>query len=159
MPVLPSPKYERFAQARAKGMSASAAYVAAGYKKNDGNAARLNGNEKIQARIAELVAAVAQKAITSISFDAKELFLRLEQDIADAKESGDHKAAIAGRLGQLKAFGYMDSPTLTHEHVNGTRIGSPDPADAKTIEDETPRNILAFGPAHRKMIEITGKKG
>jgi hypothetical protein len=40
MPVLPNNKHELFAQGLAKGLSADAAYQAAGYKRDRGNAAR-----------------------------------------------------------------------------------------------------------------------
>jgi len=39
MPALKNPRHEAFAQAHARGMSASAAYVEAGYKANRHNAA------------------------------------------------------------------------------------------------------------------------
>jgi hypothetical protein len=41
MPILPNHKHELFAQGLAKGLSADAAYQAAGYKRDRGNAARL----------------------------------------------------------------------------------------------------------------------
>ena len=57
MPPLANPKHEAFAQARyLDGLTAEEAYVRAGYKRNDGNAARLNGNDRIQARGSELLA-------------------------------------------------------------------------------------------------------
>jgi phage terminase small subunit len=57
MPPLKNPKHELFAQARyLDGLTSDQAYVKAGYKRNDANAARLNGNERIQARGAELLA-------------------------------------------------------------------------------------------------------
>jgi len=55
-------RHERFAQELAKGVSASEAYVNAGYKKNDGNAVRLKGNEKVGARLVELQERAAEKA-------------------------------------------------------------------------------------------------
>src|SRR5689334_18294363 len=51
---LDNTRHEIFATSLCKGMSASAAYVAAGYKRNDGNASRLRWNEKVLARVAEL---------------------------------------------------------------------------------------------------------
>lgn len=62
MPVLTNPKHEAFAQARAKGKSADEAYASAGYSRHDGNAARLSGNERVRARVAELVAKQADKS-------------------------------------------------------------------------------------------------
>ncbi len=54
MPVLPNSKHERFAYGLSKGWTAGDAYEKAGYKRNDGNASRLKGNEKIKARVAEI---------------------------------------------------------------------------------------------------------
>ena len=54
MPALSNPKHERFAQALAKGETADAAYVLAGYEENRGNATRLKANESVLARVAEL---------------------------------------------------------------------------------------------------------
>jgi phage terminase small subunit len=54
MPILPNPRHEKFAQALAKGIPASAAYEEAGYRPNDGNSVRLKGNERIGARVIEL---------------------------------------------------------------------------------------------------------
>jgi hypothetical protein len=62
MPVLPNNKHELFAQGLAKGLSADAAYQAAGYKPHRGNAARLRANEIIQRRIAEILGKAAEKA-------------------------------------------------------------------------------------------------
>jgi phage terminase small subunit len=62
MPVLPNNKHELFAQGLAKGLSADAAYQAAGYKPHRGNAARLRANEIIQRRTAEILGKAAEKA-------------------------------------------------------------------------------------------------
>lgn len=62
MPVLANSRHELFAQELAKGETSSSAYVIAGFKANDGNASRLKGNEKIQARVAEILAAGAARA-------------------------------------------------------------------------------------------------
>lgn len=73
VPALANPKYESFAQALATGMSASDAYVSAGYKANRGNATRLNANESIAGRVAEIVAAGAQRAEASVGRVLREL--------------------------------------------------------------------------------------
>ena len=54
MRALKNPRHEAFAQAHARGMSASAAYVEAGYKANRHNAAALAREEHIRTRVAEL---------------------------------------------------------------------------------------------------------
>jgi hypothetical protein len=54
MPVLANPKHETFAQALARGSSATTAYVEAGYKENRHNAATLARKQHILARVDEL---------------------------------------------------------------------------------------------------------
>lgn len=54
MPALSNAKHERFAQELARGRTQAEAYAAAGYKPDDGNAARLTGNDRIAARVAEI---------------------------------------------------------------------------------------------------------
>src|SRR5215469_10984788 len=80
-PALKNPRHEAFAQALARGMSASAAYVEAGYKANRHNAAALAREEHIRTRVAELqeeqlaihqqatAAAAANKQVTIESLD------------------------------------------------------------------------------------------
>jgi hypothetical protein len=59
MPQLTNPRHELFAQEVARGKTADAAYVLAGYKQNIANASRLKANEKVLARISELQAHAA----------------------------------------------------------------------------------------------------
>ena len=58
---LSNTKHEKYALARASGMSIEDAYVKAGYKPNRGNSARLNTNEGVLARVSELQSRVAAK--------------------------------------------------------------------------------------------------
>src|SRR3954447_11576686 len=129
MSTLSNPKWERFAQARAGGETATAAYVSAGYRPNDSNAARLNGNERVRARIAELQEDKARRMAEIISHDAKAQMDMLVLDIIAAREAGNFNAVMKGHETRLRAFGYLDSPTLTHEHVRGQRL-DPQPAPA-----------------------------
>lgn len=122
MPLLPDPKHEAFAQGLAKGITADKAYQAAGYKAHRSNAARLSANDSIKARVQELQAIAANKVIDDSVFDAKTMFRDLLQDIEDAKAGGDYKAAADLRKFFIRCFGYEDSPTLTQEHVKGTKI-------------------------------------
>ena len=61
MAALKNTKHERFAQARVQGKGIAEAFEAAGYSPNPGNAGRLNNNEHVQARIAELMEGAAEK--------------------------------------------------------------------------------------------------
>ena len=67
MPALSNAKHERFAQELAKGKSATEAYVLAGYAANDSNSARLNGNERVQERVAEILERAAQRTEITIA--------------------------------------------------------------------------------------------
>jgi hypothetical protein len=112
----------------------------------------LNANESIRARVAELQTAAAKKLIEHISFDAIELFKRMEQSIAAAEAAGDHKAAITGRVAVLTAFGYMDSPTLTNEHVRGKPL---EPGEAEKVgEERTERNVVHLADSIRAIRKL-----
>ncbi len=54
MTVLKNQRQELFAQAIAKGKTQLEAYTEAGYKPDDGAAARLSGNVRVKARVTEL---------------------------------------------------------------------------------------------------------
>jgi len=66
-------RHERFAQALARGKTATEAYVLAGYKANDGNASRMKGNERISARVEEIVGRAADRAEVSLERVLREL--------------------------------------------------------------------------------------
>lgn len=67
MPALSNQRHELFAQALAKGETATAAYEAAGYEPNDGNAARLKGNDRVEARVAEILQRAATRAEITVA--------------------------------------------------------------------------------------------
>src|SRR5262249_33188290 len=71
--TLPNLRHERFAQALARGKTATEAYVLAGYKANDGNASRMKGNERISARVQEIVGRAAERAEVSLEQVLREL--------------------------------------------------------------------------------------
>jgi phage terminase small subunit len=66
-------RHERFAQALAQGKTANEAYALAGYKANDGNASRLKGNERISARVQEIVGRAAERAEIDVERILREL--------------------------------------------------------------------------------------
>ena len=59
---LPNQRHERFVLGLFEGKTAEQAYEDAGYKSNDSNASRLNGDEHIQGRLAFLQSKAAEKA-------------------------------------------------------------------------------------------------
>lgn len=88
MPVLKNQRHERFAQLIAKGSTASAAYVAAGYRANDGNAAALKGNQRVKERVAELHGKAAERAAVTKAAVMAELAKIGFANMADYMRSG-----------------------------------------------------------------------
>jgi phage terminase small subunit len=89
MPILENSQYERFAQELATGSSASAAYVAAGYKKHDSNASRLSRNDKVRSRVEELLLAASERAGITRERIQAELAKIAFSDIRMAVQWGD----------------------------------------------------------------------
>ena len=127
MPALKNPRHEAFAQALARGMSASAAYVEGGYKANRHNAAALAREEHIRTRVTELqeeqlaihqqatAAAAANKQVTIESLIA-------EAEAARAKamsEKGGAAAAVSALTAKAKLAG------MWREKVDQHNTGSP----------------------------------
>jgi hypothetical protein len=158
VPVLQDPKHEAFAQALARGQTADKAYVEAGYKPNRGNASTLKAKQSIQARVTEVQEAKARKVVEHSAFEAKTMFEALLQDIDDAKEAKDFKTAADLRKFMISCFGYEDSPTLTHEHVKGTKIPVHDKPEGD--EPEEPRvdmgNVTKLADAINKLRKRAG---
>jgi hypothetical protein len=102
MPTLPNPRHEKFAQARAEGKPASAAYEQAGYSPNDGNAVRLKGNEKVQLRVAELQGQGAERAIVTL----QSLIAEADEIKAKALAKGRYSAAVSALTVKAKPSGH-----------------------------------------------------
>ena len=89
MGVLKNARHETFSQGLARGMTADAAYVNAGFKSNRGNAARLNSNESIKARVEEIKERIAEKAEWTAADRLADL-----ADIARANKGKDPSTSI-----------------------------------------------------------------
>lgn len=109
MPILPNQRHELFAQGVAKGLSATAAYIAAGYSENgaDVSASRLLGIARIKDRVFEIQSGAVRKTEVTIQRVVEEYaklaFLDIRKafdydgnllDIQDLDD--DTAAAIAG---------------------------------------------------------------
>jgi phage terminase small subunit len=89
MPVLNNPKHEHFAQLIAGGASATKAYGLAGYP-GDGaaqSANRLRKAAKVRERVAELQAAVAERAVEKAALDRTWVLDRLRENVARAMQA------------------------------------------------------------------------
>ncbi len=103
MPVLKNPRHEKFAQALFAGKSAHEGYADAGYKPNDGNCIRLKGNERVQARLAELQAEAAKAAEVT----TESLLRELEQARVAATSAEQLGAATQAIMGKAKIAGLL----------------------------------------------------
>ena len=67
MPTLENSRHELFAQELAKGSTADAAYVAAGFSANRGHATRLKANESVERRVAEILSKAANRTEITVA--------------------------------------------------------------------------------------------
>lgn len=112
MPILANAQHERFCQERANGKSIVDAYTAAGYARNDSNSARLNGNERIRARILELQTDAAarlgidrQWVLNGLKTVAERCMQGVEVLDGEGEPTGEWKFDSAGASRALVALG------------------------------------------------------
>jgi hypothetical protein len=126
MPALKSPRHEAFAQALARGMSASAAYGQVGFKPHRANAATLARKEHISVRVAELqeeqlaihqqatAAAAANKQVTIESLIAEAEAARVKA----MSEKGGAAAAVSALTAKAKLAGMWREKVDQHNTGN-----------------------------------------
>lgn len=119
MPVLANARHERFAQELAKGKTATEAYIIAGYKAHDGNAATLRGNQRVLERLAELQEKGAERALVTIESITREL----DEDRELARKLEMPAAAISAVMGKAKLHGLLVDKS---EVANTHHVISPD---------------------------------
>ena len=73
MAPLRNVRHEKFCQALLEGRSATAAYAQAGYVRDEGNAARLRVNPRIEERLAELQGEIAKETKVTVESICREL--------------------------------------------------------------------------------------
>lgn len=137
---LTNPKHELFAQSLVKGMSASEAYVRAGYKKNDGNAVRLKGNEKVATRLSELRAISAERHQLTVDDLVDEL--EEARTVALRAPTPQSSAAIAATMGKAKLLGH-GVDRIEHTGLGGGAI---------QIETKHTLNIATLTPEQREAL-------
>src|SRR5260370_41266902 len=101
MPILSHTKHEQFAQSVAKGISATAAYISAGYSKAGAaaSASRLMTNGNVVARIKELKTATAA-SLVKVDIRKRPARVEVLQDILNRMY----------RLTEARALEYSDHP-------------------------------------------------
>jgi phage terminase small subunit len=123
VPALENPKHERFAQALAKGKTASEAYVLAGYKESRAAASRLSTKINIVDRVAQLQDLGAQRAEVTIA--------SLIQEAADIQEAAkvdkQYAAATSALTAKAKLAGlWIDKNENTNRNVDPTQVSDAD---------------------------------
>lgn len=93
MPVLKNARHEKFAHGIAAGMTADAAYAAAGFKPDRGNAARLTANDSVRSRVEELQAEAEAEFVMSRT-EWLESFARLARKSEDARDYSAAKGCL-----------------------------------------------------------------
>lgn len=138
MPVLKNAGHEKFAQARAKGATATDAYAAAGYKGDRTAASRLSTNVNVARRVAEIQGRAAERAVVTIQSLTEEL----EEARAIALAEKQSSAAVAATMGKAKLHGLVVEKKQ-HSGPNG----GPIPIDLTSATDEQLAALKAlFGP-------------
>jgi len=126
VPALKNPRHEAFAQALARGTSAAAAYIGAGYKANAGNACTLKSQQSVSKRINEIQEgqlAIHQQATAEAAANAK---VTIESLIAEAEaarvkamaEKGGAAAAVSALTAKAKLAGMWRDKV--DQHNTGT---------------------------------------
>jgi hypothetical protein len=131
MPALDNPKWERFAQELAKGKTQAEAYANAGYKPSEPNASRLTSNDKVQARISELMERAAIRAEISIAAVTESL-LRIAEKAEKLGEASGLNVAKSAWMDAAKVNGLIVERSES-QNVNTNYVVSGDPVD--NVED------------------------
>ena len=103
-------RWERFVQALFEGQNITSAYATAGYRRDDGNAARLRNRPVVQERLTELqseVAAKTQVTVASLVDELEEARKRADSldQLSAVVKAISEKARISGLLVQKLEVG------------------------------------------------------
>ena len=121
MPVLKNAKHERFAQALAKGKTASEAYVLAGYKESRAAASRMSAKVSIQSRVGELLNRGAERAECTVA----SLIEEFEEARGLARSIERPASMVAATMGKAKVSGHL-TDKVEHTGKDGGPIETAD---------------------------------
>ena len=146
MGPLRNQRHERYALAVAEGHSISESYRLAGYQKNTGNASRLNANESIQARVAEL----QQQTAASSRITIESICAELAEATAVAKSKGQAQAMVSASALRAKLAGLM---------VDKVEVGNPGDFDSLNSTREIADKVLERLIEHFIPIDEADRQG
>jgi phage terminase small subunit len=116
---LKNARHERFAQELAKGCTHGEAYAAAGYKRDDKNAARLTKNDGVAARVAQLKSKAAEKVVVTVADIAQQL----DEDREFARQLNQASAAVSASMGKAKVLGLLEDRAKVDITTAGRPLG------------------------------------
>ena len=155
MPALKNVRWERFAQGVARGLSKFQAYQEAGYSSAPcrTSAGTVAGNQKVKARIDELIAqreSIERKAIETaageLAIDRKWVLSKLVGDHARASNSRQYSAAIRALelIGkELGMFIERRDVTLKYAELSDDALAA---ALARYVGEDEPRGETEISP-------------
>jgi phage terminase small subunit len=167
MPVLRKHKHELFAQGLAKGLSADAAYQAAGYKRDRGNATRLTANDSIQKRVVE----IQDKAAENVEVSKAWVMERLKEIVERAMQAVPHLDHEGNPTG---VYTYQGNVAIKALEMLGRELGmfaqrqprdEDNPQMLRVLIDKPPdetreqwiaRRSRELGVAPAALIQVTG---
>jgi hypothetical protein len=114
VPILENERHELFAQALAKGETATKAYELAGFKPSRKNASRLRANEGINARVCEIQQAAAQ----STQINIESVCAELDSAIGVAKSKGQANAMVSAAGLRAKLAGLLVDKSKIELNIN-----------------------------------------
>ena len=121
MSILSNPKHELFAQERAKGAGPSEAYEKAGFKRHPGNAHRMSANERISARVEEILTQSAERCGVTVDRITEELAKIGFADIRKVMRWGE-SVAIPTNEGEITV--YHDVALLSSAEIDDATAGA-----------------------------------
>ena len=159
MPALKNQKHEKFVQGLLTGMSADAAYEAAGYKPHRGNASRLRTDESVVRRLKELKETVTERVVNAVKLERQWIIEALienaeialgrrktkltrklkDMEFAVEVEEYDRDAAAANAalklLGQIPEVALWSEAQATEVNVSVTTGPSPQAPEVDRIAE------------------------
>jgi phage terminase small subunit len=143
---LKNARHERFAQELAKGSTADAAYTAAGFRPNRGNATRLKLNESIFDRVQELKGAVVEKVVEKTAIDAAWVL----QKAAELHTKALEEKALAVAKGALDLIGKHVDVQAFREQIQHSGL-----IEYKNLSDEEIAARIAAHETARAHVPTT----
>ncbi|MBT1154355.1 terminase small subunit [Aminobacter anthyllidis] len=153
MPALSNRKWEAFAQRLAEGEPAYKAYESAGYASNHGNASTLNKNQKVQNRVAEILAEREQAEREATKKAINAIGVTKEQVIEELRRIGFADIRKAVKWGPTQRISEMIDGSIVMS--NGVTL-----IDSSDIDDATAAAISEVGNTKEGIkIKFHDKKG